>query len=106
MSEVEGGLTIPEEAREAARLAMNDGVWTSHHRERWGPQVDTILTAAAPLIVAAERERLRPELEFLSEHADDYNVPLALHAILAGTWDLTEAQEHVRRVAELRGGAS
>ncbi len=48
---------VPEEAIEAACLAMNDGVWSSRHRERWEPQVMTVLSAAAPLILAAELER-------------------------------------------------
>lgn len=60
--------------------------------------------AAAPLILAAERERLLPELEFLFEHADDYVVPGALRKILAGTWDLDEARRIAdRRASELRG---
>ncbi len=49
---------VPEEAIEAGCLAMNDGVATSRHRARWDGEVTTVLSAAAPHLVAAELERI------------------------------------------------
>lgn len=49
---------IPEEAVEAACVAMNGGVTHAHHRERWEPEVRTILAAALPHLRVQETPAL------------------------------------------------
>lgn len=101
-------LEIPEEAIEAACVAMNDGVWSSRHRDRWQPEVDTILAAAAPLIVAAafdwaarEYEGLALEFEHRTQLASGKEAVTSL-MVKAEVW--AEAAEDLRlRASVLRG---
>lgn len=76
-------IQIPDEARRAGW----DAFLAANLAGRDGPQIYAAgIAAAAPLILAAERERILPQIEFLFEHAESFNVPKALRCILAGDW--------------------
>lgn len=95
---------VPEEAIEQAayRLAGkfrgDEGQWRGYTEA-----AEVAVAAAAPLIVAADRRRMLPELLWLFEHAVDYDVPGALRDIVAGTWSLANAKAADLRASVLRG---
>lgn len=91
-------ITIPEEARRAAAEAVHGGAAYGSAAKR---KADAALAAAAPLIVAAELERLAAQFDQVyapGDHEFDWN---------SGYDRATDdGVERLRaRAAELRGGA-
>lgn len=73
---------IPEAAIEAGCVAMNSGVTTAHHRERWEPEVLTILTAALP--------HLNPEPTFTASEVKELTTKATEVALALGRKEAAE----------------
>lgn len=79
---------IPEEAVDAACLAMNNGVRSSYYRERWEAEVRLILEAALPalrpVLADSEREAVHQDLRaiLLALGSGDQARPYSSHEVV------------------------